>query len=104
MGSEESYIPLFETRKAKGTVIYRLFSVTVFVAICLVWTYRSINIPRKDEDGRWVWIGLLGAELWFGLYWVFTQAVRWNKVYRFTFKDRLCHRYVKNLSMNMLFS
>ncbi|KAF2316448.1 hypothetical protein GH714_041789 [Hevea brasiliensis] len=54
-------------------------------------------MPRKGEDGRWVWIGLLGAELWFSLYWVITQAVRWKSVFRCTFKDRLSQRYKNEL-------
>uniref|UniRef100_A0A2N9HJ23 Glycosyltransferase 2-like domain-containing protein n=1 Tax=Fagus sylvatica TaxID=28930 RepID=A0A2N9HJ23_FAGSY len=66
MGSD-GYLPLFETKRAKG------------------------------EDGRWGWIGLLVAELWFGFYWVLTQAQRWNQVYRSTFKDRLSKRYEKEL-------
>ncbi|KAK4850458.1 hypothetical protein QYF36_006932 [Acer negundo] len=37
------------------------------------------------------------AELWFGLYWILTQALRWNQVYRSTFKDRLSQRYEKEL-------
>ncbi|KAJ9182511.1 hypothetical protein P3X46_006497 [Hevea brasiliensis] len=93
----EKYIPLFETKEARGRVFYRLFSVTVFLGICCIWAYRISNIPRKGEDGRWVWIGLLGAELWFGLYWVITQAVRWKPVFRCTFKDRLSQRYKKEL-------
>ncbi|KAB1215087.1 Cellulose synthase-like protein E6 [Morella rubra] len=96
MGSD-GYYPLFETRKAKGRVIYRLYALSVLVGICLIWVYRASHIPKPGEDGRWGWIGLLGAELWFGLYWVLTQAHRWNLVYRSTFKDRLSQRYEKGL-------
>ncbi|KAL4618579.1 hypothetical protein ACB092_06G020900 [Castanea dentata] len=96
MGSDE-YLPLFETRRAKGRVQYRLLVVSVFVGICLIWIHRVSHIPRKGEDGRWGWIGLLGAELWFGLYWLLTQAHRWNPVYRSTFKDRLSQRYETDL-------
>ncbi|KAJ9152750.1 hypothetical protein P3X46_026282 [Hevea brasiliensis] len=91
------YIPLFETKEAKGRVFYRLFAVTVFLGICCIWAYRISKMPRKGEDGRWVWIGLLGAELWFSLYWVITQAVRWKSVFRCTFKDRLSQRYKNEL-------
>ncbi|GMY30937.1 Cellulose synthase [Fagus crenata] len=96
MGSD-GYLPLFETKRAKGRVLYRLFVISMFVAICLIWIHRVCYIPIKGEDGRWGWIGLLVAELWFGLYWVLTQAQRWNQVYRSTFKDRLSKRYEKEL-------
>ncbi|KAA8537262.1 hypothetical protein F0562_027051 [Nyssa sinensis] len=33
------------------------------------------------------------AELWFSLYWIVTQFVRWNPINRKTFKDRLSQRY-----------
>ncbi|GMH25485.1 hypothetical protein Nepgr_027328 [Nepenthes gracilis] len=36
---------------------------------------------------------MFGAEIWFTLYWILTQALRWNPVYRSTFKDRLSNRY-----------
>lgn len=94
MGSE-GYAPLFETRRAKGRLLYRMFAASMFLGICLIWAYRVIHIPT--EDGRWGWIGLLLAELWFGLYWLFTQASRWNPIYRSTFKDRLSQRYEKDL-------
>ncbi|KAL5803849.1 hypothetical protein ACOSQ3_030649 [Xanthoceras sorbifolium] len=96
MGSD-GYVPLFETKKVKGRVIYRLFSVLIFVGICLILVYRFKCIPREGEDGRWVWIGLFAAELCFSLFWVCTQALRWNRVYRCTFKDRLSQRYEDDL-------
>ncbi|KAK0602130.1 hypothetical protein LWI29_030617 [Acer saccharum] len=92
MGSD-GYVPLFETKKVKGSVIYKLFAVSIFVGICLIFVYRFSHIPREGEDGRWAWIGLFAAELWFSLLWVCTQALRWNRVYRCTFKDRLSQRY-----------
>jgi cellulose synthase/poly-beta-1,6-N-acetylglucosamine synthase-like glycosyltransferase len=36
---------------------------------------------------------MLAAELWFGFYWVITQAVRWCPLRRRAFKDRLAARY-----------
>ncbi|KAJ4829063.1 hypothetical protein Tsubulata_004399 [Turnera subulata] len=96
MGSG-NYIPLFHSERAKGRVLYRLFAATVLVGICLIWAYRVSHIPRAGENGRWVWIGLLGAELWFGFYWIITQALRWKLIYRTTFKDRLSQRYEKDL-------
>ncbi|XP_062078897.1 cellulose synthase-like protein E1 [Humulus lupulus] len=86
-------LPLFETKRAKGRIIYRVFGSSIFVGICVIWFYRLSYIPKQDQDGRWAWIGLLGAELWFGFYWILTQSHRWNQVYRTTFKDRLSQRY-----------
>ncbi|PRQ35155.1 putative cellulose synthase (UDP-forming) [Rosa chinensis] len=42
-------------------------------------------------------MGLLGAELWFGLYWILTQSCRWNLTFRQTFKDRLSQRFENEL-------
>ncbi|KAF9611339.1 hypothetical protein IFM89_030128 [Coptis chinensis] len=66
-GEGEGYLPLFETKQAKGQNVYRLFSLSRFV------------------------------ELWFGLYWVVTQSIRWNSVCRYTFKDRLSNRFEDKL-------
>ncbi|KAK6934621.1 Cellulose synthase [Dillenia turbinata] len=96
MGSEEAV--LFETDNAEGRVLYRLFAVSIFVGICLVWAYRVNNVPGSEEvAGRWIWFGMLGAELWFGFYWFITQALQWNRVYRRTFKDRLSLGYENSL-------
>ncbi|KAI6690786.1 hypothetical protein NL676_027614 [Syzygium grande] len=94
----EGYIPLFETTRARGTLAYRVFASTIFLGICMIWAYRLSHVPSEPEHGPiWVWFGLLAAELWFGLYWVLMQACRWSLVYRRTFKDRLSHRYEKDL-------
>ncbi|XP_020109717.1 cellulose synthase-like protein E6 isoform X2 [Ananas comosus] len=92
--------PLFETEVAEGIgrIWYKLHALSVFVGICGIWAYRALHIPNAEEEqeqgqGRWwAWIGLFGAELWFGLYWVLKQAVRWNPTYRRTFKARLSQR------------
>ncbi|PQQ05397.1 hypothetical protein Pyn_12450 [Prunus yedoensis var. nudiflora] len=55
------------------------------------------HVPKAGADGRFGWIGLLGAEIWFAFYWLLTQASRWNPVYRHTFKDRLSQRYENEL-------
>ncbi|XVE50862.1 hypothetical protein DITRI_Ditri01bG0198100 [Diplodiscus trichospermus] len=89
----DGYLHLFETKRAKGRALYRVFAGSIFVGICLIWAFRVIHLPRQGDDGRLVWIGLLAAELWFGFYWFLTQAHRWNLVYRHTFKDRLSQRY-----------
>ncbi|EXB36044.1 Cellulose synthase-like protein E1 [Morus notabilis] len=90
-------LALFETKRYEGRFIYRLFAVTILVGICLIWAYRVCHIPKQGENGRWAWIGLLGAELWFGFYWIVTQGLRWNPAYRRTFKDRLSKRYENQL-------
>lgn len=93
VSEDREYVPLFETSRAKGRVIYRLFAATIFVCIVSIWIYRATQIPKHGEEGRWAWIGALLAELWFGLYWILTQSLRWNPIYRYTFKDRLALRY-----------
>ncbi|GLT83697.1 hypothetical protein SLE2022_019710 [Rubroshorea leprosula] len=93
MNGNGGYNPLFETKRPKGIAIYRLFALSVFFCICLVWTYRATQLPTNGEEGRWVWIGLFAAELWFGFYWILTQSLRWNPIYRRTFKDRLSKRH-----------
>ncbi|XP_058209938.1 cellulose synthase-like protein E1 isoform X2 [Rhododendron vialii] len=101
MGSTEhrkGELPLFETRRAEGCrILYRTFTASVFVGIVAVWAYRASHMPGPGEDGRLGWIGLLLAELWFGLYWLLTQALRWNRLHRSTFKDRLSQRYENEL-------
>ncbi|XP_061353157.1 cellulose synthase-like protein E1 [Gastrolobium bilobum] len=96
MGSGE-YSPLFETRRGRGRLIYRTFAISLFVSICFIWVYRLSHITRNGEDGKWACLGLLGAELWFGFYWVLTQALRWNLVFRQPFKNRLSQRYENRL-------
>ncbi|KAG5546735.1 hypothetical protein RHGRI_018792 [Rhododendron griersonianum] len=95
VGGEEVHEaqPLFETEVSKGKLAYRVYAVTVLIGICSIWVYRSMNIPTAEEEGRWAWIGMFMAELWFGFYWIITQSVRWNVTHRYTFKDRLINRY-----------
>ncbi|XP_020264378.1 cellulose synthase-like protein E6 isoform X2 [Asparagus officinalis] len=89
--------PLFESRRGKNWVFHRVFSFCVFVGIVLVWVYRATHVPSRGEKGRWAWIGLFGAEVWFGFYWVLTQSLRWNPIYRCTFKHRLSQRFEDKL-------
>ncbi|XP_061337605.1 cellulose synthase-like protein E1 [Gastrolobium bilobum] len=91
------YYPLFETTRGRGRLIYRLFSVSLFGSICFILAYRFSHIPINGENGKWAWLGLLGAELCFGLYWLFVQALRWNLVFRKTFNNRLSQRYESRL-------
>ncbi|MCL7034144.1 hypothetical protein MKW94_000956 [Papaver nudicaule] len=91
---------LFETKKANlaQLVIRRLFSISILTSICLVWFYRFNYFPTStaaevDEHKlgtrRWIWIGLFLAEIWFGFYWILTQALRWNQIFRHPLRDRL---------------
>ncbi|KAG1326699.1 Cellulose synthase-like protein E6 [Cocos nucifera] len=89
--------PLFETKGGKGRIWYKLYACSVFVGTCLIWVYRAIHIPKLGEEGRWIWLALFGAELWFGFYWVLNQSARWNPVYRRTFKEMLSKRYQDKL-------
>ncbi|XXG55197.1 hypothetical protein AAC387_Pa03g2915 [Persea americana] len=91
---DEQHLPLFQTEEAKGSrrISYKLYVGSIFVGVCLILVYRAIHIPGEGE-GRWAWIGLFGAELWFSFYWLLTQSSRWNPVYRSTFKQRLSQRY-----------
>ncbi|GFS45167.1 cellulose synthase like E1 [Actinidia rufa] len=82
-GGEEECLPLFETKLVKGNVAYKIYAITVFVGICLIWLYRFLHIPRAQEPASWAWIGMFMAELWFGFYWIITQSVRWNVTRRY---------------------
>ncbi|CAL5344330.1 hypothetical protein CsSME_00032811 [Camellia sinensis var. sinensis] len=96
---KESYLPLFETEAAKGRMAYMVYAVSVMMGICLICVYRLIHFPSPSQGRlqRWAWMGSFMAELWFTLYWLITQSVRFNPIYRFTFKHRLSQRYEKVL-------
>ncbi|KAM6552579.1 hypothetical protein CsatB_013341 [Cannabis sativa] len=91
--NNDEKMSLFESKKGRGRMIYRVFGSSIFVGICVIWFYRLSFIPKQGQIGRWAWIGLLAAELWFGFYWILTQSHRWNQLYRNTFKDKLSQRY-----------
>ncbi|PIA50630.1 hypothetical protein AQUCO_01200082v1, partial [Aquilegia coerulea] len=93
---EGALLPLFETKAAKFKNAYRLFSISMFIGICLIWVYRITHIPFNVEE-KWVWMLLFLSELWFGFYWLLTKSARWNHIYRFTFRDRLSLRYEDKL-------
>lgn len=89
----EEALPLFEKRSGKGSRIGYVFSAsTIFVAIIMIWVYRMIYMPKTGEPGRWIWIGTFMSEIIFSFYWFFTQALRFNVVNMFPFKDRLSLR------------
>ncbi|XP_022718877.1 cellulose synthase-like protein E1 isoform X2 [Durio zibethinus] len=88
------YLPLFETRQARGLLLFRLYAASIFVDICFICFYRVSYFPSlQGKTERWVWIGMFLAELWFGFYFFVTVVVRWNPVFRYTFKNRLSARY-----------
>ena len=92
LGGGEEELPLFETKEARFRGAYKVFVSTVFVGICLIWVYRLTHIPRAGEKGRWAWIGMFMAELWFSFYWILTQSSRFKVVYNYPFKERLSYR------------
>ncbi|KAK9734961.1 hypothetical protein RND81_04G174100 [Saponaria officinalis] len=92
------YSPLFETKQAKGRFIHRITVISLFIAICFVWIYRLTQVPVSyGVMGRLGWMTVFLAEIWFGFYWILTQVLRWNCVYRYTFNDRLRSRYEDEL-------
>ncbi|KAM4101590.1 hypothetical protein ACB094_05G154900 [Castanea mollissima] len=95
--AKDDNLPLFETKSAKGRILFQIYSLLIFVGTCFIFAYRLSHIPAKGEPGRWAWMGLFFSELWFCFYWFDTTVVRWNPIYRNTFKDRLSHRYEKAL-------
>ncbi|XP_030971443.1 cellulose synthase-like protein E6 isoform X1 [Quercus lobata] len=95
--AKDDNLPLFETKLAKGRILFQFYSLLIFVGTCFIFAYRLSHIPAKGEPGRWAWMGLFFSELWFCFYWFATTVVRWNPIYRNTFKDRLSHRYEKAL-------
>ncbi|KAJ9690015.1 hypothetical protein PVL29_012599 [Vitis rotundifolia] len=94
---KDGYLPLFETKIAKGRILFRCYAASVFVGIIFICVYRVVHFPPASTQvlRRWAWMGLFLSELWFSFYWFVTQFVRWNLVYRYTFKDRLSQRYEK---------
>ncbi|KAJ4976943.1 hypothetical protein NE237_002049 [Protea cynaroides] len=77
--ARDEYLPLFETKEAKGRVACRLFAVSMLLAISMVVVYRVKHVPSGEgTQGRWAWIGLFLTEIWFFLSWILHQAVRWN--------------------------
>ncbi|KAG6768873.1 hypothetical protein POTOM_024485 [Populus tomentosa] len=92
MGSNNGYLPLFETKSSRRPFLIKLYVLTISVAICMIWVYRVRYLPVEGILERWAWIGMFFAELWFSFYWFITHLVRWNLIFRYTFKDRLSQR------------
>ncbi|CAK7323343.1 unnamed protein product [Dovyalis caffra] len=97
MGNRSDYLPLFETKSSRRHFLLKLYVLSIFAAICMIWVYRVSYLPVEGVLERWTWIGMFFAELWFSFYWFITHLVRWNPIYRYTFRDRLSRRYEKDL-------
>ncbi|KAF9679331.1 hypothetical protein SADUNF_Sadunf06G0003900 [Salix dunnii] len=97
MGNNYGYLPLFETKSPGRPFLIKLYVLTIFVAVCMIWVYRVRYLPVEGVLERWTWIGMFFAELWFSIYWFITHLVRWNPICRCTFKDRLSQRFEKDL-------
>lgn len=101
---EAVVVPLFERKEARFRSLNRVFAFTIMMGISLIWFYRLTNYMSSSAAAtsstgagggrRWVWIGMLMAELCFGIYWILTQSVRWNVSYSHPYKDRLSKRLV----------
>ncbi|KAB2049515.1 hypothetical protein ES319_A13G181900v1 [Gossypium barbadense] len=87
---KNGYLPLFETRPARGLVFFRSYAASIFIGICFICFHRVSYFPVTE---RWVWVGMFVAELWFSFYFFITVIVKWNPVFRCTFKDRLSSRF-----------
>ncbi|KAK8545523.1 hypothetical protein V6N12_026355 [Hibiscus sabdariffa] len=88
------HLPLFETRPGRGLVLFRWYAASIFIAICFIFWYRLTYFPAPETTTEtWVWVGMFLSELWFTFYFFITVVVRWNLVFRSTFKDRLSARY-----------
>ncbi|KAK1424136.1 hypothetical protein QVD17_19453 [Tagetes erecta] len=80
-------LPLIETKPIKGRLAYKLYASSVFVGICLIWAYRFSHFPATI--GRCAWLIISLSDLWFGLYWLLSQSLRFNPISRSTFNQRL---------------
>jgi hypothetical protein len=69
--------------------------------------YRAAGLLSRAAAGEagseaWLWLGMLAAELWFGLCWIVAQSVRWRPVRRRAFRDRVAARSDR-LALSLLF-
>ncbi|KMZ61203.1 Cellulose synthase-like CSLE, family GT2, partial [Zostera marina] len=89
---EKDDSPLFEAKPARRERSCRRLAIgSTVLGILLILVYRWTHIPTGGKLERFVWIGMFVSEIWFGFYYVLTQACRWNPLYYSTFKDRLSH-------------
>ncbi|WCJ33117.1 cellulose synthase like E1 [Euphorbia peplus] len=97
MDKEERVNGLFERKQGRGRFCFRVLSSSIFVAIIHIWVYRILYMPSSGEKGRFVWLGMLMSELFFGFYWICTQSLRWNITFFYPSKHALSQRYEENL-------
>lgn len=91
---EKDDSPLFEAKPAGRERSYRRLAIgSTVLGILLILVYRWTHIPTAGKFERFVWIGMFVSEIWFGFYYLLTQACRWSPLYYSTFKDRLSRRY-----------
>ncbi|KHG12106.1 Cellulose synthase-like protein E6 [Gossypium arboreum] len=95
--AKKEYVPLFETRKVKGRILFRCIAASILLGICFIIMYRIRYFPVGGKAERWTWIGLFLSELWFSFYWLLTTVCRWNAVIRIPFIHRLSQRFGKEL-------
>ncbi|KAK8937193.1 Cellulose synthase-like protein E1 [Platanthera zijinensis] len=88
---------LFEMKKGRGRVWWWLYACSMQLGLLLIWVYRASHVPEAGARGRWAWIAVSAAELWFGFEWLIALSVRWNPVHRRTFQDRLSARFEDKL-------
>ncbi|KAL5972447.1 hypothetical protein ACLOJK_041702 [Asimina triloba] len=48
MGRSE---PLFETKEARGRIAYKMFAISVFAGVCMIWAYRVTHLPKEGSGG-----------------------------------------------------
>ncbi|KAK2661824.1 hypothetical protein Ddye_000398 [Dipteronia dyeriana] len=85
---------LFETKSAEGRSLFHLYGVSVFVSTCMIFVYRVSYF----EERYWVyWMGLFLSEIWFTWYFFLSVVIRWNLIFRYTFKHKLTLRYGEDL-------
>ncbi|KAE8684051.1 Cellulose synthase-like protein E1 [Hibiscus syriacus] len=95
MGSRV-HLPLFETRLANGLLFFRFYAASIFITIFFICFYRLTCFPlQQGKIQSLSWFGMFLSELWFGFYFFTTVVVRWNPVFRSTFKSRLSSRYAE---------
>ncbi|XP_042030591.1 cellulose synthase-like protein E1 isoform X1 [Salvia splendens] len=94
---KNDYMPLFESKAGKWRGVYWFYAISMAVSISFIFIYRVMHFPQQTGLTRWAWIGISMAELWFIIYWIIAQFVRYRAVSRYTFKDRLSRRHGDDL-------
>ena len=71
------------------------FSRPLFSAVYV--GFGSTERSHQTSYVRLIRLVMFILEIWFGLYWLIVQSVRWNPFWRFTFADTLSQRYGNDL-------